>query len=123
MGKFIVESAKKTYNKIDNENDQRKFLWSLREGIRGEVIAPSGNFEPISKDDRDWDHEVVNFLVDTSNGALQSMHSEQERNAFKQHLRNGLRKEFLEQKKYHKNLYHPKDEQRYYHNGRRISLE
>jgi len=54
------------------------------------------NPSPVSSSSRKRDSmNVIDFLVKASQGTLESMTQEDERNAFKQHLRRSLQKEFI----------------------------
>jgi hypothetical protein len=106
MSKFIVESASKTYGSIESEEEQVEFLRDMRDAVRGSVIAPAGGFVENDKQtladivtrNGKRNSDVVKFLVDASNGAMDAMETENEKNAFKQHLRNNLRMRFLPQR-------------------------
>merc|ERR1712070_1069779 len=101
MSNFIVDSATKTYDGIGTEEEQAEFLRDMSTAVRGSVIAPAGGYvendehylEDITKNGK-RNSDVVRFLVDASNGAMEAMDTETEKNAFKQHLRNNLRMRF-----------------------------
>ena len=100
---FIVESARTTYLSLaEHPEQQATFLRKLKTAIRGDVIAPLGNFivrdlaPTVPAEQKDDFDEVIAFLVATSNSTLGGMATEKEQNVFKQHLRNGLRNEFVD---------------------------
>jgi len=147
MSQFVVESARKTHDTIDDEEGRKEFLEHLQDEIRSEVLAPLGNYQKKEKQhnygDKNEEREkqvlncdvandkenssfsslndnpnptfnsnsnsninshrrmlqdsmnVIDFLVKTLQGTLESMTQEEERNAFKQHLHRSLQKEFF----------------------------
>ena len=138
MSHFVVESARKTYDAMDDTEERTEFLAQLRtEMRRSEVfLAPLvGNDQQQKEkneeknkerteqeqnnDDDDNDDiddsssssssmsnssnskkrrdsmNVIDFLVKTSQGTLESITQEEERKAFKQHLHTSLQQEFL----------------------------
>jgi len=144
MTQFVVESAQKTHDSIDDEEGRREFLEHLRDEMRSEVLAPVGNYQKKEKKNGDKNEKqekqvqnsdvdndkkdssssfaslndnpnpnpklnsnsncnsrmrrdamnIIDFLVKTSQGTLESMTQEEERNAFKQHLHRSIQKEF-----------------------------
>ena len=172
MTQFVVETARKTHDSLQDEEERSEFLLMLRDEMRSEVFAPLGNYQhkkgsftiPIAyhENDKNNDHttnkneireireqqdadeykeessslsslssvsstssitstvsnnnlslntnpenknnnsnrrrnsmNVIDFLVKTSQGTLESIPQEEDQNIFKNYLRRSFRKEFI----------------------------
>merc|ERR1712224_1015836 len=93
---FIAESAGKTYDSLQNEDERTTFLASLRQEMRSALEGKEPEHSlPRYLDDLDRSSaNVINFLVETVRCTFDSINREKERVVFVQNLRDNFRKEF-----------------------------
>merc|ERR1712124_94377 len=90
MSKFIAESAVKTYDSLQTEDERTIFLSTLRQEMRSALEGK----EPGHLDDLDSSSvSVINFLVKSMKCTFDSINGEKERVVFVQNLRDNFRKE------------------------------
>ena len=124
MSKFVVDSAWKTHDSIENEEEKKEFLVNLKEAMhnspeyRSDVTVTVNNEQRISRrrssidsqqqdEDDDNSHNkikmminrrsstgVINFLVDTTQSTISFIEKEEEKNEFCKQLRSKFQDAF-----------------------------
>merc|ERR1711957_925214 len=124
MSKFVVDSARKTHDSIDNEDGRKEFLVNLKEAMhnspeyRSDVTVTVNNEQRISRRRSSIDSQqqdqgddnshnkikmminrrsstgVINFLVDTTQSTISFIETEEERNEFCKQLRSKFQDAF-----------------------------
>ena len=124
MSKFVVDSARKTHDSIENEEEKKEFLVNLKEAMhnspeyRSDVTVTVNNEQRISRrrssidsqqqdEDDDNSHNkikmminrrsstgVINFLVDTTQSTISFIEKEEEKNEFCKQLRSKFQDAF-----------------------------
>merc|ERR1712241_1043368 len=107
---FVVESARKTHDSLEDEHDKKHFLSNLSNALlltneeMEEMDAKQqqqqekihyANEEKTSSSTMSKTDTVINFLVETSQGTLKSIQGQEERNSFKKYLRSSFTNEFV----------------------------
>ena len=120
MSTFVVDSARKTHDSIENEDERKEFLVNLKEAMHNSPEYRSDvnvNNEQRSRrsriDDSQQDEDddnshnkikmminrrsstgVINFLVDTTQSTISFIETEEERNEFCKQLRSKFQDAF-----------------------------
>ena len=120
MSTFVVDSARKTHDSIENEDERKEFLVNLKEAMHNSPEYRSDvnvNNEQRSRrsriDDSQQDEDddnshnkikmminrrsstgVINFLVDTTQSTISFIETEEERNEFCNQLRSKFQDAF-----------------------------
>ena len=124
MSKFVVDSARKTHDSIENEEEKKEFLVNLKEAMhnspeyRSDVTVTVNNEQRISRRRSSIDSQqqdqgddnshnkikmminrrsstgVINFLVDTTQSTISFIETEEERNEFCNQLRSKFQDAF-----------------------------
>ncbi len=90
VSKFIAENARKIHDSIQDEKERRDFVLDLRESLTslrsGKERAQRRSLASVS--------DVIDFFAATTQGTVSSMHDEEERIDFEEHLARELWQNF-----------------------------
>lgn len=90
VSKFITENARNIHDSIEDEKEQRDFVFDLCQSLDS---VGDGKERP-SRRSLSSASSVIDFFVDTTRNTLDSIEDEEERIAFEEHITKALRQSF-----------------------------